>query len=450
VRRFCFSIGGAVAAAILFAAAAPPAVRAQQQQPQQKQITNPQEYALYNTAVTAMRANDWAKALPALQEWKDKFPDSVYKDDRDFYILRAYLASQQFDKALTFGDEFIGRDLPTMFKDNLSNVIGSYFIVTNAAAQLINKNATPEQIAIGDKAAHKLLDYAPTYFVAANMPAGQTAQTFDQTKQQMMAVANGFLLTEAVQPGVQAEAKKDCPGADAAFSKALTAYPDNTWISAHLSRAYNCEDKPFLAMYELARTAAVDPTQGKTSDGPKFLAYVKKTYVTLHGSDEGFDQLMEQAKATPIPAADFKIKTADEIKADAANAFAQANPEIARWQGIKTNLASQGDAFFQSMKGAEIPTILATIAEAKPACRPKELILYVPSPDNAAKTNEITLKFETAISGKPEIGSNIKFEAVADSWTPTPFMLTMTADKDKVHDLQTSPCTPAVVHKKKD
>ena len=53
----------------------------------------------------------------------------------------------------------------------------------------------PEQIATGDKAAHKLLDYAPTYFVPANMPAGQTAQTFAQTQQQMFAMANGYLLT---------------------------------------------------------------------------------------------------------------------------------------------------------------------------------------------------------------------------------------------------------------
>ena len=135
-----------------------------------------------------------------------------------------------------------------------------------------------------------------------------------------------------------------------------------------------------MAMYEFARTAAVDPTQGKTTDGPKFIESVKKMYVTLHGGEDGLDQLMEQAKATPIPPSDFKIETDDERKIKSAEEFAKANPEIAAWTNIKTNLTSQGAGFFESMKGAELPPLLGTIADAKPACRPKELILYVPAP----------------------------------------------------------------------
>ncbi len=407
------------------------------------------ERELYTPATQAIAAQNWAKAVPALEAWKQKFPESEFKDDRDFYILQGYLVTQQLDKTLTFGSEFIDRDLPSLFKGSLGNVVGAYFIVTSAAAQLIQKDATPEQIATGDKAAHKLLDYAPTYFVPANMPTGQTAQTFAQTQQQMVGVAKGYLLTEAVIPGTKAEAKKDCAAADAAFSKALMTYPDNSWISHHLARAYNCEQKPFLAMYEFARTAAIDPTQGKTTDGPKFIASVKKMYATLHGGEDGLDQLMEQAKATPIPPADFKIETDDERKIKKAEEFAKANPEIAAWTNIKTNLTSQGAGFFESMKGAELPPLLGTIADAKPACRPKELILYVPSPENAVKTTEISLKFEAALAGKPEIGSNIKFVAVADTFTPAPFLVTMTAEKEKVQDLKLSPCAVAPVRKKK-
>lgn len=438
-------VGCSLAAAVLLTSVAQLAIA------QQKKVKNQDEYALYDASVKSMQAQNWTKALTDLQAWKDKFPDSDWKDDRDFYLLQGYVVTQQYDKALTFGNEFMDRDLPTMFKSSLGNVIGTYFIVTSAANELIKKEATPDQIAVGDKAAHKLLAYAPTYFVAANMPAGQTAQTFDQTKTQMLAMANGFLLLEDVTPGTKAMAKKDCPAAETAFTKALTDFPDNSWIARQLASAYNCEQKPFQALYEFARAAAVDPTLGKTQDGPKFSASVKKMYVTLHGDDSGYDSLLATAKGTPIPAADFKIETDDERKAKAADDFSKANPEIALWQGIKTNLTQQGPAFFESMKGAEIaPGLLATIADAKPACRPKELILYVPSPDNTAKTNEITLKFETPLTGKPEIGSNIKFIAVADSYTPAPFMITMTAEKDKVQDLKLSPCTAAAtVHKKK-
>ena len=440
-------IGAALAAAVMLTVAAP---FAGAQEKQEKKLKDG-ERELYEPATQAIGAQNWAKALPALEAWKQKFPESEFKDDRDFYILQGYLVNQQLDKTVAFGGEFIDRDLPSLFKGSLGNVVGAYFIVTSAAAQLIQKDATAEQIATGDKAAHKLLDYAPTYFVPANMPAGQTAQTFAQTQQQMLAMANGYLLQEAVTPGLKAEAKKDCAAADAAFSKALMTYPENSWISRHLASAYNCEQKPFMAMYEFARTAAIDPTQGKTMDGPKFIVSVKKMYVTLHGGEDGLDQLMQQAKATPIPPADFKIETDDERKIKSAEDFAKANPEIAAWNNIKTNLTSQGAGFFESMKGAELPPLLATIADAKPACRPKELILYVPSPENAAKTTEIALKFETPLSGKPEIGSNIKFIAVADAFAPAPFMLTMTAEKEKVQDLKLSPCAAATpVRKKKE
>ena len=447
MRTFSRWIGGVLAAAMMLTIAAP---FASAQEKQEKKLKDG-ERELYDAATQAVGAQNWAKAVPALEAWKQKFPESEFKDDRDFYILQGYLVTQQFPKAIAFGNDFMDNSAPALAKSNPGYVVGAYFIVTNAAAQLIQKDATDEQVRIGDKAAHKLLEFSPTYFVAANQPAGETPQSFANRRTQMEAAAKGYLLIEAVTPGTKAEEKKDCAAAEAAFSKALMTYPDNSWISHHLARAYNCEQKPFMAMYEFARTAAVDPTQGKTTDGPKFIASVKKMYVTLHGSEDGLDQLMEQAKAAPIPASDFKIKTKEELDQEKSDAFAKSNPEIATWLGIKTNLTSQGAAFFESMKGAEMPQLLGTIAEAKPACRPKELILYVPAPENSAKTTEIALKFETALSGKPEIGSNIKFVAVADSFTPAPFLVTMTAEKEKVQDLKLSPCAvTAPVRKKKE
>lgn len=442
MRTFYRWMGGALAAVLVLSVAAPSA------HAQEKKYKDANEYPMMDAATKDMGASNWAKAVTDLNAWKDKYPESDWKQDREFWILQAYFQAQQFDKALTSGNTLMESDLPSMFKASMGNVVGTYYIVVTAAAQLMAKNtATPEQIAIGDKAAHKLIEFAPTYFVAANMPQGQTQAAFDQTKAQMLQVANGFLLQEMVAPALAAETKSDWPTADAAYTKALIAYPDNTWISRHLATVYNKEEKPFLAMYEFARTAAIDPTQGKTANGPQFVASVKRMYTQLNGSEDGLDQLMQQAKAAPVPPPDFKFETKGERDAEAANKFAADNPEIARWQGIKQNLAQQGDAFFQTMKGAEVPTILATVADAKPACRSKELVLFVPAPDNKDKTNEITLKLETPLTGKPEIGQNVKFEAVADSFTGAPFMLTMTVDKDKLHDLKTSPCAAAPARK---
>jgi hypothetical protein len=263
----------------------------------------------------------------------------------------------------------------------------------------------------------------------------------------MTGAAKGFLLQEEVQPGLDAMAKKDCPAAEAAYAKALGDNPGNTWISYQLAGAYNCEQKVFPALYEYARTAAVDPSLVKSTDPDKVSAFVKSTYTKLHGSDEGYDALLALAKSSPLPPADFKIKTKDELDAEAADAFAKANPELAIWKNIRDNLATQGAPFFENMKGAELPSLLGVIADAKPACRSKTLTVYVPMPDNTAKTPEITLKFETALSGKPEVGSQIKFVAVGDTFTASPFMLTLTAEKDKVQDLKLTPCAAATTRK---
>jgi Rieske Fe-S protein len=447
VQRLFRRVGGAAAFAILtsFALTGAPQTAAAQE----KKVKDQGEYDISNQAFKDINEKNWKQALTDIDTWKQKYPESDWKDDREFYYLQALLSTQQFDKAVQFGSQLMDKDLGSMYKSNQGNIIAIYYMVTASAASLIGHNATPEQIAIGDKAAHKLLDFAGTYFVPANKPAGQTDAQFAETRTQMEPVAKGYLLQEAVQPGLDAMAKKDCPAAEAVYSKALGDYPDNSWIAFSLAGAYNCEQKPFQALFEFARAAAVDPTVKGTRNATQYAAFVKKTYVTLHGSDEGYDQLLQQAKSATLPPADFKIKTKEELDAATAETFAKDHPELAVWKGLKDGLTTQGDAFFQNMKGAELPPLLGIVADAKPACRSKTLTVYVPLPENTAKTPEITIKLETALTGKPEVGSTIKFVGVGDSFAASPFMLTLTAEKDKIQDLKVTPCAVAPVRKKK-
>ena len=53
-----------------------------------------------------------------------------------------------------------------------SDVLKVYTYTAMAVAGI--PNATPEQIATGDKGANALLAYVPTYFTAANKPATVT------------------------------------------------------------------------------------------------------------------------------------------------------------------------------------------------------------------------------------------------------------------------------------
>lgn len=446
VQRYFRQAGGVAAIAILTAVAVtamPQDAAAPQTAPKEKAVKDQGEFDIYDAATKDILGKNGTKAIDDLNTWKQKYPDSDFKNDRETMYIQAYELNKQFDKMLDKVKELMAQNLDSMFPDPKSGpqqVVKVLFAAVNAILSITDP--TPEQIQTGKQAAQQLLAYS-------RVPAGIAPAAWEDARKQLNAAADAAVLRIALLPGMQAVAKKDCPAAEVAWAKALGDYPAHAEISYQLAQAYNCEKKPFQALYEYARAAAVDPSLNKTADPAKVSAFVKKTYDTLHGSDDGYDALLALAKGSPLPPADFKIETADEITAKKAEDFAKANPELAQWKNIKDNLVAQGAPFFENMKGAELPQLLGTIVDAKPACRPKTLVLYVPLPENAAKTPEITLKLETALTGKPEIGSNLKFVGVGDAFAASPFMLTLTVDKDKIQDLQMTPCTVPVTKKKK-
>jgi hypothetical protein len=446
VQRYFRQVGGAAAIAILTAVALtamPQDAAAPQTAPKEKAVKDQAEFDIYDAATKDILGNNGAKAIDDLNTWKQKYADSDFKSDREVMYVQAYQLTKQNDKLLDKVKELMAQNLDSMFPDpkgGPQQVVKVLFAAVNAITSI--QDPTPDQVETGKQAAHQLLSYN-------RKPEGVDAAAWATARQQLNAAADNALLRIALLPGMQAVAKKDCPGAEAAWTKALGDYPNNSAISYQLAQSYNCNQKPFQALYEYARAVAIDPSLGKTADAAKVSTFVKTTYTKLHGSDDGYDALLAQAKSSPLPPADFKIVTDDELKAAASEKFAKDNPELATWKNIRDNLVSQGAGFFENMKGAELPQLLGVIAEAKPACRPKTLVLYVPLPDNTAKTAEITLKFETALAGKPEVGAQIKFVGVGDSFAPSPFMLTLTAEKDKIQGLDLTPCTVPVTKKKK-
>jgi hypothetical protein len=439
VRNVFRLAGGAAAIVILTAVALTGAPQAAA--PQEKKVKDQAEFDIYDAASKDILGNNGAKAIDDLNTWKQKYPDSDFKNDRESMYVQAYQLNKQFDKVLDKAKELMGQNLDSLFPDPKSGpqlVVKILYAAVMAIQQLPNPSA--DQLATGSKAAHQILDYT-------RKPEGVSDGDWTTARNALNTAANDALYQIALAPGRQAVASKDCPAAEAAWSKALGDYPDKTVISWQLASAYNCDKKPFLALYEYARAVAVDPSLGKSMDPAKSSTFVKNTYTKLHGSDEGLDALLAATKNAPLPPADFKITTDDEIKIAAAEKFAKDNPELAVWKNIKDNLTSQGAPFFENMKGAELPLLLGIIADAKPACRSKTLTIYVPSPENTAKTPEITIKLETALTGKPEIGSQIKFVGVGDAFTASPFMLNLTAEKDKIQDLKVTPCAVAPAKK---
>jgi tetratricopeptide (TPR) repeat protein len=445
-------LSGSMAAMMILLAAGTHQFGRAQNPPAKKNYKDNGEADLYNKVAKDAAGKDWKSTITDLDAWKAKYANSDFKDDREVFYIQAYSGTADFAKAVESASPLIDRGLDKVFDDpkiGPTQQLMVLFTTVQAVTQV--KNPSPEQLAIGDKAAHQLYDLN-------RKPDGVGEADWEKVRtSQLQPSAKATMLWIALQPGAQAMAKNDYPGAEAAFSKALNDYPQSAAICYNLALSLSKQGKKVQALYEFERAIVIDPTLGGTSDAAKMKDFADKYYVSYHGSNEGLDQLKETVKASPLPPADFKVKTATEVADEKEAEFEKSNPQLAMWMKIKGALAdTNGEQYFDtSLKNAAVPKLKGILVEAKPACRPKELLVAVPLPD--AKTPyqaEISLKLVDAddkpatLSGKPEANSEFQWEGVPSAFTKEPtFLLTMDTDKTKVDGLKVTPCAPTPAHR---
>ena len=413
------------------------------------------EFDIYNAVTIDISKKDYTKAIADLDAWKQKYADSDFKDDRLMLYVTAYSESKQYGKALDSAAEAIA--MPNAFSDpktGAANEVRALFTAVQSLLQGVTaqQQLTPQQLDNAEKASRRLLEFN-------RKPEGVSDGDFNTLKNQLQAAARQALLTIAILPGDKALARNpaDCETAVASYTKALGEYPDKSFISYNLGRAYNCMAKKdsahvadwgAKAIFEFVRAAVVDPTLGGTTDAKKISDYANNAYNTFHGSTEGLDHLKDQAKAAPLPPDNFKIETATQVAARKEGEFKEKYPQLAMWMGIKGQLAdTNGMQYFEStLKNAQVPKLKGTVVEGK--CRAKDILVAVPLPDQqGAPTAEITLKLDAPLTGKPEPGE-IQWEGVPTSFTQSPFMLTMETEKAKIEGLKVSACAGAAPARK--
>jgi hypothetical protein len=407
------------------------------------------EYELYNAVLMDLGGNNFAQAGADLDAWRQKFPDSDFKDERSAFYVQTYAGSNQPGRVLDLAGELMVNDLNETFPgaDGQPIVLRILYSAVWAITQV--RNANEAELATGVRAARLLMAYDHA------LP-GVSPEKWAEARADMQAKAGAALLYVAMLPGVQAMAKQppDCEVAEAAYRKALTEYPDKTAISYELGRAFACEAKTMpqkqsAAIYEFLRAATVDPTLGDPrNDKKKVQSYADSLYLRMHGSSEGLEQLKEQVKQSPVPPADFKIATADEIAIIKESTWAQDHPQLALWKNIRRELAdTEGEKFFgNQLKDTAVPELIGALVEATPACNPRELLIALPLPDGPEKPDaEIKLKLEKPLAGKPDLGTEIRWEGVPSAFTREPFLLTFDIETARIQGLKTTRCvaTPA-------
>jgi len=472
VHRFHTTLSGIAAVAGLAAfvmAETAPLARAQGtpagQTATKRQYKDNGEYDLYKQAYSD--GQNPAKQVQDLETWAQKYPDSDYKYVRLGMLVTAYNSvnpptTASVGKVLELGGQLMAKDLKTVFDDPAEGkrqMLTFYYAVTTAAGRAgtaLLPQPNPTQVELGNTAAGKLKDLATDFFAAANKPAAISQTDWDKTKAQIVGAADHTRLVLEIYQAEAVMAKNpkvpdECKNiAEPSYRKALGDFPENAYVSYKLAQSLQCQqkdapDKVFSAVYEYERAAVLDPTLGGFLTDPKVVpTYADKAYTSIHGSDEGLDALKTAAKASPLPPDGFKFKTAHEVAAEKEAEFEANNPELAMWMKIKGALTDPADPdyFDSKLKDTAGPKLKAVVVEG--ACRGKEVKIAFPLPGATGELMpEATLKFDAALTGKPEPNTEITFEgAVATAFSKDPFMLTMEIEKAKVDGLKVTPCVP--------
>jgi hypothetical protein len=368
----------------------------------------PGEYEIY---APITKETQPAKRLELLDGWKQKFPTSDYNDVRQQAYLQTY-----------------------------SQILTGAYTTQNA-----------EQLTLAAKVAADVLANLDALF--ANKPEKVSDADWANAKRSVKLLALNV-------PGYIAwQQQKDLPKAEAEFTKSLQQEPNQAQVSLWLANIVLSEKKPektSFALFEYARAGLYDGTGAlDAATKQKSKADFESYYLRYHGTNEGMDTVENQAKTAALPPDGFEILSKAKIAQQKAEAdvkkeeeFRKNNPMLALWQSIKTALSGADGAtyFDSSMKGAALPggvngitEFKGKLIEAKPAIRPKELVLSIED----GKTPDVTLKLDVPLPGKMDPGADIGFQGVASAYTVAPFNVTFAVEKAKITGWKGAPAPPA-------
>jgi tetratricopeptide (TPR) repeat protein len=403
--------------------------------PQQKNWKDRAEFDLFESIQKDANA---ATRLPNLDKWKSTYPQSEYADVR----LKAYLITYQqlmkhreaFDTAI----EILKADPND--QASLQEILGyirALIPVANATLSAQNKT----DLDTAGKTSQYVLSNIDTVYAADKKPQGVTDAQWAQAKPAMRNFAQWTM-------GWIAMVEKDTPKAESELGKTLEMDPTNAMAAQQLAGILLAQqkehpDKTPLALFEYARVATYDtpPNALPADQRQKLDAFLTKAYTTYHGSAQGLDQLKAMAKTNALPPAGFKIDSVVDIankKAAEEDAAAKANPMLALWRSIKTELTGDnGPAYYESsVKDAGLPggangvmKFKGKLISTTPETRPKELKLAVENPE----VGDVILKLEEPLPGKMDPGGEIEFSGTAKAYTKEPFMLTFEVEKEDIN-----------------
>jgi len=376
------------------------------------------EYELYSKIT---QTADPKTKLTLLQTWQDKYPQSDFASDRNilFMVTLNQLAANDpasRQKLIDKSSEVLSAD-PKNFQ-------ASYFI-TRWGPAVGGASPAPDLVSKVETAAHGVIDGTSTAFDPAKKPANLSAEDFQKAKGQTEALAHNALAWAAT-------SKKDNAATASEYKASLQADPAQSNIAAQYGKMLIGEKKYPEGLFEYARAAQYDgPGALPAATRQQLMDYFNKAYKDFHGSDEGKEQMLAQAKTQALPPEGLQVTSIADVegkKAEELNKRIESDPSFKIWYAVKQNVQDKGDAFFnESVKEYELPGDAApskTFSGTVVSVDPSKVTVGVEDPTKPDASLEFSQPLPAAAMDKIKVGEKVEFSGIADSYVKDPYMLT--------------------------
>ncbi|MCP5118962.1 MAG: hypothetical protein GY953_49780 [bacterium] len=403
----------AVAAAILSLLGVAAWGQAQQQKSPWKDRA---EYDLYNAM---LKEQDPTKKVQQLDTYLEKYPETKFKENCLLLYVMAYQSLKQGDKMYDAALELL--------KLNPKNFQGMYYITQ---LTVTSANTSADRLANGDKYARALLAHIPTMKKPDTVSAANWKKSLDDLK-----------LTGETALAWVALTRKNNTEAEKRYRNVLGLKPSNAQASYYLASVILAQRDPAKqseAFYHFARAGNLGGEGAMPASGRQQVSdYLKKIYVSYHGSEEGLDELIATSLKSAKAPAGFHIKDKATIEAEADQKLAREQPELYRWLKIKEQLtATDGEGYFaSSMKNTRVQGLRGYLVSQTPAERPKTLVVAL----SDKSSREVTIVLDTPYKYAARRGTALRFEGVPTSFRKQPFMLTLNVEQAKLRGWPAAP-----------
>jgi len=379
---------------------------AAQPQQQKKEIKDPAEYNAY---VAALReANPQAQAQ-AYENFLQQYPNSVVKEDALEQLMATYEKLGNAAKTA----ETASRVLQVNPNNVRALALLAFTKRTAAEAGQSSQENAAEAAQYGQRGLQAL--------TTMPKPEGMSDADFDKFKSQVSIIFDGAAGFGALQNKDYANAQKYLQAAVDLRAKENPNDPTALRDVYPLALSY-LEANPMnpTGLWWIARAAAL------SNNNPQILQYGRFKYTKFHGSPDGWDQVLAQARTSASPPAGFAVAPAPSPAEQAKMLADSKDPktmEFGEWELILSQGAPDvQQKVWSQIKGLEVPFA----AKAVSATRTKlELAATADAIEKNVADVTVTMVAPLPLASVPKAGQEVQIQAKPDSYTPNPFMMQM-------------------------